>query len=60
MFTFCWAVLLMGVRVGNEMRNAYAIKEGIELLILSSPIHLHSDNLPIQEVLYMLLKDMKF
>jgi hypothetical protein len=50
----------MGVRVGNEMRNVYAIKEGIELLILSSPIHLHSDNLPIQEVLYMLLKDMKF
>jgi hypothetical protein len=50
----------MGVRVGNEMRNAYAIKEGIELLILSSPIHLHSDNLPIQEALYMLRKDMKF
>jgi hypothetical protein len=40
-----------GVRAGNEMGNTYVIKEGIELLILSSPIYLHRNDFPIQEEL---------
>jgi hypothetical protein len=49
----------MGARARNEMGNTYVIKEGIELLILSSPIRLHSNDFPIQGALYMLLEDMK-
>jgi hypothetical protein len=42
MFTFSRAVLLMGMRTGNVMRNAYAFKEGVQGLILTAPIRLYS------------------
>jgi len=31
----------MGVRAGNMMRNPKALEEGVESLILTTPIRLH-------------------
>jgi hypothetical protein len=41
------------------MRYPYASKEGIQLVIFSSPIHLDGFNLPIQESFNMMLKIME-
>jgi hypothetical protein len=50
-------ILLVRVGTRDSMGYAYVREEGTQLLIFSSPICLHGNNLPIQKSLYMLLED---
>jgi hypothetical protein len=43
----------------NTMLNADATKIGIEAVILTTPIRLHSTNLSVKETLNMSLKDVE-
>jgi hypothetical protein len=42
------------------MGDPYSIKEGVEFLVLSSLVGLHSNNFAIKESLYKSLKFLKF
>jgi hypothetical protein len=59
MFSFRNVVLLVSVGARNRMRYPYASKEGIQLVIFYSPIHLNGFNLPIQESFVMMLEIME-
>jgi hypothetical protein len=48
MFAFGRAILLMCMRVGYMMGNANIFEEGIQGLILSTPIGLHITDLSIK------------
>jgi hypothetical protein len=48
MFALGSTILLMSVGLGNSMRGANAAKEGIKLLIFSTPIGLDSEDLSIK------------
>ena len=41
-------VVLMCMWAGNMMRDANFLKEGIELLVFTSPVSLHSNNLGVK------------
>jgi hypothetical protein len=48
MFVLGSTILLMSVGLGNSMRGANVAKEGIKLLIFSTPIGLDSEDLSIK------------
>jgi hypothetical protein len=60
MFALSRAILLMCMWTRYKMSYPYSLEEGIKLLILSSPIRLHSNNFLIKETFNMMLKIMKF
>jgi hypothetical protein len=59
-FTLSRAILLMRMRTRYKMGDTNFLEEGIEFLILASPVSLHSKNFLIKETLNMMLKIMKF
>jgi len=42
MFALGGSILLVGMRVGYKMMNAYSLKKGVEGFVFPSPISLHS------------------
>ena len=42
MFALGGSILLVGMRVGYKMMNAYSLKKGVEGFVFPYPISLHS------------------
>lgn len=59
MLTLSRAVLLVSIWTGDVVRYANALKEGTKLLVLASPICLHSTYFPIKHMLNKMLKIME-
>jgi hypothetical protein len=60
MFTLSRTVLLMHMRTRHKMRNTHSLKKVVKVLVLVSPIRLHSKNFLVKETLNMLLNITKF
>jgi hypothetical protein len=60
MFPFSRPILLMGMRTRHMMRITNAIKEVTQLMIFTTPIGLHGQQLVIKEALNMCLKISEF
>jgi hypothetical protein len=59
MFSLCRPILLMGMRARHVRSNANALEEGVQALILPTPICLHSHYFLIKETFNMVLEIMK-
>lgn len=59
MFAFSGTILLMCMRTRHKMRDANASKEGIKLLIFTTPVGLNDHNFPIEHAFYKILELMK-
>jgi hypothetical protein len=59
MFSLCRPILLMGMQAGHMMSNANALEEGVQALILPTPIFLHSHYFPIKETFNKVLEIVK-
>jgi hypothetical protein len=49
MLTFSGAILLMSVRTRNTASDANLLKKGMEFLMFTTPVRLHSKDLSIKE-----------
>jgi hypothetical protein len=50
MLAFYGTIFLVSMRIGNSMRDPYTSKEGVEFLVLTTPISLHAQDFPIEGV----------
>jgi hypothetical protein len=60
MLSLSGAILLMGIWVGNMVRDPNFLEEGIEFLILTTPIRLYSKNFFVKEMFNKSLKFSEF
>jgi hypothetical protein len=56
MFAFSGTILLMSMRTGDMMSDAYFLEEAMEFFIFTTPISLHCNDFPIEFALNELLK----
>jgi hypothetical protein len=59
MFVFCRSILLMDMRAEDKVRYTNRVKEGIQALILTTPVSLHNNDFLINKSLYNILKFLK-
>jgi hypothetical protein len=59
MFSFYEPILLMGIGTRNMMRDV-GLLEGVELLVLTTPVGLDSENFLIKQTFNKILKFLEF
>jgi hypothetical protein len=60
MFSFYEPILFMGIGTRNMMRDVGLLEEGVELLVLTTPVGLDSENFLIKQTFNKILKFLEF